>query len=125
MGGICRNSVPINIYASSMLPSMLYRYRCSINIYAQLMYHSIMNSHGLNNNVVRLSISAWTLSILISVPCAGDMGKMLLRIRCLVMQGICDMVSFCFEPSPEMAHDFAPALDLALAPVLILLLLLS
>ena len=48
------------------------------------------------------------------------MGKMLLRIRCLVMQGICDMVSFCFEPSPEMAHDFAPDPDpdLALAPVL-------
>ena len=48
------------------------------------------------------------------------MGKMLLRIRCLVMQGICDMVSFCFEPSPDPDSDldFDPAPDLALAPVL-------
>ena len=48
------------------------------------------------------------------------MGKMLLRIRCLVIQDICDMVSFCFEPSPDPDSDldFDPAPDLALAPVL-------
>ena len=36
------------------------------------------------------------------------------------MQGICDMVSFCFEPSPDPDSDldFDPAPDLALAPVL-------
>ena len=38
------------------------------------------------------------------------------------MQGICDMVSFCFEPSPDPDSDLDfdpdPAPDLALAPVL-------
>ena len=33
------------------------------------------------------------------------------------MQGICDMVSFCFEPSPDQDSDSDTAPDHALAPV--------
>ena len=48
------------------------------------LYGNLMSACTSNIDVVRLSISGRTLqSSMISVPCAGGMGKMLLWTRCL------------------------------------------